>query len=240
MPSPSSSQKVLVVIPTYNERENLPELLARMPSLKEGLEILFIDDGSQDGTAAYIRDLMSQRRDLHLIERPRKLGLGTAYLCGFEWALKHDFEFIFEMDADLSHDPGEIPEFLKKMDEGVDLVVGSRYLNGIRIVNWPLGRLVLSRFAAAYTRFWTGLPLTDPTSGFKCFRRAALEKLDLNQVQSNGYAFQIEMDFYVWRRGFRLAEVPIIFTDRHHGASKMDRQIVREAVWLVPRLRWMY
>ncbi len=228
--------KSLIVIPTYNERENLPELISRIPGV-ESLEFLFVDDHSNDGTPAWIRELALTRPGVHLIERPGKLGLGTAYIAGFKWALEKDYDLVFEMDADLSHDPSEIPNFIREIDEGADLVIGSRYLRGIRIINWPLGRLALSRFATAYTCFWTGLPLTDPTSGFKCFRRKVLETLNLNRIRSNGYAFQIEMDYYAWKQGFRLREIPIIFTDRHHGSSKMNRHIVWEAVWMVPRLR---
>lgn len=236
-PKPRSEiRKPLLIIPTHNERENLPELVSRIPPV-HSLELLFVDDASSDGTAQWIRDLARSRTGVHLIERPGKLGLGTAYIAGFQWALQRDHDVVFEMDADLSHDPAEIPNFLRKVVEGADLVVGSRYLDGIRIINWPLGRLILSRFAASYTRFWTRLPLTDPTSGFKCFRRQVLESLDLGRIRSNGYAFQIEVDFFAWRAGFHLAEIPIIFTDRHHGSSKMSRQIVWEAVWMVPQLR---
>lgn len=235
----SSLHKPLIIIPTYNERENLPRLVECIPQ-DISLEILFIDDHSSDGTAEWIRELIGSKSGIHLIERKSKLGLGTAYIAGFKWALERDFDLIFEMDADLSHDPLEIPRFIHKIDEGADLVVGSRYLDGVRIINWPLRRLFLSRFASYYTRFWTRLPLTDPTSGFKCFHRRVLEALDLNRIYSNGYAFQIEVDYYAFKQGFRLAEIPIIFTDRHHGSSKMNRQIVREAVWLVPKLPLRY
>ena len=233
--------KTLLIIPTYNERSNLPALIPRLSAI-DTLELLFIDDHSSDGTAEWIRELMLKQSNVHLIERPGKLGLGTAYIAGFQWALARPYDLIFEMDADLSHDPAEIPNFIRKMEEGFDLVIGSRYLDGIRIINWPLRRLILSRFAASYTRLWTGLPLTDPTSGFKCFRRCVLEALNLNRIRSNGYAFQIEVDYYTWKSGFRLAEIPITFTDRHQGSSKMDRKIVYEAVWMVPRLRfeWLF
>ncbi len=233
------SHKPLIIIPTYNERENLPSLISRIPQ-DLSLQILFIDDHSMDGTSEWIQDLANSRTDIHLIKRENKLGLGTAYIAGFKWALEREFDLIFEMDADLSHDPQEISNFIRKIDDGADLVVGSRYLNGIRIINWPLRRLILSRFASKYTQFWTRLPLTDPTSGFKCFRRKVLENLDLNRICSNGYAFQIEVDYYAYKKGFCLAEIPIVFMDRHHGSSKMNRQIVREAVFLVPRLPLMY
>jgi len=229
--------RILVIIPTCNERDNLPELVKRLSSFGP-LEILFIDDHSMDGTPEWIKKLQSARPGAHLIERPRKLGLGTAYLAGFKWALERDYDLIFEMDADLSHDPAEIPNFVRKADEGADLVIGSRYLGGIsRVVNWPLNRLALSRFGGMYARFWTGLPLTDPTSGYKCFHRRALESLRLDAIRSNGYAFQIEVDYYAWRKGFRLAEIPIIFTERQEGASKMNRHIIFEAMWRVPWLR---
>jgi dolichol-phosphate mannosyltransferase len=231
----SSNSPILLVVPTHFERENLPELEKRLPMI-EGLEILFVDDASKDGTVEWIKDFAKRRPGVHLIERPGKLGLGTAYIAGFQWALERNYQRIVQMDADLSHDPAEIQNMLRKVNDGADLVIGSRYINGIRIINWPLGRLVLSRFASSYTRFWTGLPLTDPTSGFKCFRRKVLESLDLKSIKSNGYAFQIEVDFYAWKKGFQLVEIPIIFTDRHHGSSKMNYTIVREAVWMVPWL----
>jgi len=233
--SKPTSHRILAVIPTYNERENLPELFNRIPK-GVPLDILFIDDHSNDGTPEWIKEQTKSHSGIHLIERPGKMGLGTAYITGFKWALERDYELIFEMDADLSHDPAEIPNFVKAIDKGADLVIGSRYINGIRIINWPLSRLILSRFATVYTRLWTGMPLTDPTSGFKCFRRKVLESLDLNRIGSNGYSFQIEVDFFAWKKKFHLVEIPIIFTDRHHGSSKMNYQIVREAVWMVPRL----
>ncbi|NUN92925.1 MAG: polyprenol monophosphomannose synthase [Verrucomicrobiae bacterium] len=231
------SPRVALIVPTYNERENLPRLVERIPAAPAA-DLLFVDDSSRDGTAEWVRELATRRPGVHLLERPRKMGLGTAYVAGFRWALDRGYDLVFEMDADLSHDPSEIPNFARKAEEGADLVVGSRYVDGIRIINWPLRRLILSRFASAYTRFWTGLPLTDPTSGFKCFRREALAALDLGRIRSNGYAFQIEVSYYLWRKGFRLAEVPIVFTDRHQGVSKMNPRIVREAALLVPMLRW--
>lgn len=231
------SPRVVLIVPTYNERENLPRLVERIPAAPAA-DLLFVDDSSRDGTAEWVRELATRRPGVHLLERPRKMGLGTAYVAGFRWALDRGYDLVFEMDADLSHDPSEIPNFARKAEEGADLVVGSRYVDGIRIINWPLRRLILSRFASAYTRFWTGLPLTDPTSGFKCFRREALAALDLGRIRSNGYAFQIEVSYYLWRKGFRLAEVPIVFTDRHQGVSKMNPRIVREAALLVPMLRW--
>jgi len=235
----SSEEHILVIIPTYNEFNNLEQLTARIPKVP-GLSLLFIDDHSTDGTAEWIRARAASQPDIHLIERPSKLGLGTAYVAGFKWALERGFDYVFEMDADLSHDPAEIPRFLQKMREGADLVIGSRYAGGVRVINWPLSRLMLSIFAAWYTRFWTGLPLEDPTSGFKCFRRKVLETLDFDSIRSNGYAFQIEVSDIAWRAGFRLEEIPIIFTDRPQSsgtASKMNKRIVFEAILIVPRLR---
>jgi dolichol-phosphate mannosyltransferase len=228
----------LVIIPTYNERENLPELIRRLDAAGKS-DLLFIDDHSFDGTADWIKELQRQRSGVHLLERPAKLGLGTAYLTGFKWALEREYDVVLEMDADLSHDPAEIPHFISMIEEGADLVIGSRYVDGIRIINWPLSRLALSQFAAWYTRFWTGMPLTDPTSGFKCFRRAVLQTLNLNRIRSNGYAFQVEVNYLTWKKGFRVQEIPIIFTDRTHGSTKMSGQIVREAVSLIPRLRFI-
>ena len=236
---PETVQRVLLIIPTYNERENLSRLIDRIPA-EPAADLLFVDDRSTDGTAEWIRGLQARRPGTHLIERPHKMGLGTAYTAGFAWALERGYDFIFEMDADLSHDPAEIPNLIRRANDGADLVVGSRYVDGIRVINWPLRRLFLSRFASFYTWFWTGLPLTDPTSGFKCFRREALAALDLQRIRSNGYAFQIEVSYYLWRKGFRLAEVPIVFTDRHQGVSKMNPRIVREAALLVPWLRFTY
>jgi dolichol-phosphate mannosyltransferase len=237
-PEVANRQKIqfpLVIIPTYNERESLPSLFTRIPSIPN-LEFLFVDDHSTDGTVECIREWATQRPGIHLLERPGKLGLGTAYVTGFRWALERNYDAIFEMDADLSHDPNEIPNFIRKLDQGADLVLGSRYLNGIRIINWPLRRLVLSRLAASYTRMWTRLPLSDPTSGFKCFRREVLESINLDRVRANGYAFQIEMDYFAWKLGFKIHEIPIIFTDRYSGHSKMNPKIVREAVWFIPSL----
>ena len=228
----------LVIIPTFNERENLPELVRRLDAAG-ARELLFVDDHSTDGTAEWIKALADRRPGSHLLERPGKQGLGTAYTTGFKWALARGYEAVFEMDADLSHDPAEIPKFIDRIEKGDDVVIGSRYLGGIRIINWPLGRLILSQCAAWYTQFWTRMPLTDPTSGFKCLRHTVLKALDLDRVHSNGYAFQIEINYAAWRKGFRLAEVPIVFTERMGGTSKMNRAIVREAIGLVPRLRFL-
>jgi len=227
----------LIIIPTYNERENIVPLLDRLMALPHGLEVLVVDDGSPDGTATLVQAYMTKEPRVHLLQRPGKLGLGSAYRDGFRYALEHGAEYIFEMDADFSHDPAAIGEFLSNAAE-VDVVLGSRYLGGrVTVVNWPLNRLFLSYGANLYTRLVTGMPLYDATGGFKCFRRRALEGIRLDRVQSDGYAFQIEMSFKCWRRGFRIREIPIVFVDRLAGQSKMNRRIVWEAAWLVWKLR---
>ncbi|MEP7346572.1 MAG: polyprenol monophosphomannose synthase [Gemmatimonadaceae bacterium] len=232
------SERALVIVPTYNERENILRLIDAVLSQDPRIDVLVVDDGSPDGTGLLVDERTAIDSRVHVIHRPSKLGLGTAYLAGFKWALERDYEFIFEMDADFSHDPGHIPQFLSSAAEA-DLVLGSRYRDGkVTVVNWPIGRLMLSYAANIYARFATGLPLFDATGGFKCFRRRVLEALDLTQVRSNGYAFQIEMSFRAWKKGFRIVEIPIVFVDRTEGESKMSKKIVREAVWMVWRLRW--
>ncbi len=226
----------LVIIPTYNESENIDTLLERLIALPFGLDVLVVDDHSPDGTADRVRARMAHEPRIHLIERPGKLGLGSAYRDGFRYALANGAEYIFEMDADFSHDPDSIGEFLKHAAE-VDVVLGSRYLHGVTVVNWPLGRLILSYAANLYTRIITGLPVNDATGGFKCFRRRALEGVRLDKVQSDGYAFQIEMSFKCWKRGFTLREIPILFVDRRAGESKMNRRIIWEAAGMVWKLR---
>lgn len=233
------AEKALVVIPTYNEASNLPTLVPQVLAQDPRLEILVVDDNSPDGTGPLADALAGANPRVHVLHREAKLGLGTAYLTGFRWALERGYEYVFEMDADFSHDPVHLPEFLRAA-AGADLVLGSRYLGGkVTVVNWPIGRLMLSYWANVYARWVTGLKIWDLTGGFKCFHRRVLEALDLSQVRSNGYAFQIEMSVRAWRNGFRLAEVPIVFVDRTVGQSKMNRKIVREAIWIVPRLRLM-
>jgi dolichol-phosphate mannosyltransferase len=227
--------KTLVIVPTYNERENLPRVAERLGALPCRVDLLVVDDNSPDGTGQLADELAARHAWIQVLHRREKNGLGRAYCAGFEWALRHDYEFIFEMDGDLSHNPDDIPQFLEKAREA-DLVLGSRYCNGIRVVNWPLKRLMLSVFAAQYVRVITGMPVTDPTGGFKCFRRAALQTINLSQVRSNGYSFQIELTHKIWRRGLRIAEVPITFTDRFQGSSKMSGRIVWEAIWMTWRL----
>jgi dolichol-phosphate mannosyltransferase len=233
------AERALVVIPTYNEAPNLPNLVPRILQQDPRLDILVVDDNSQDGTGRLADELAAREPRVHVLHRPAKLGLGTAYLTGFRWALERGYDFVFEMDADFSHDPDHLPLFLKAITEA-DLVLGSRYLGGkVTVVNWPIGRLMLSYWANVYARWITGLKIWDLTGGFKCFRRSVLEAIDMSQVRSNGYAFQIEMSVRAWRRGFRLTEIPIVFVDRTEGQSKMNRRIVREAIWMVPRLRLM-
>lgn len=232
------SDKALVIVPTYNERDNIIRLIDAVLAQDDRLEVLVVDDGSPDGTGDAVRQREEMDARVHLLSRPRKMGLGTAYVAGFRWALARDYEYIFEMDADFSHDPSHLPQFLESIRDA-DLVLGSRYREGkVTVVNWPMARLILSYSANIYARFVTGLPLYDATGGFKCFRRRVLQAIDLDDVRSNGYAFQIEMSFRAWHRGFRIVEIPIVFVDRTEGESKMSKKIVREAVWMVWRLRW--
>jgi dolichol-phosphate mannosyltransferase len=226
----------LVIIPTYNERENIDPLLDRLMALPFDLHVLVVDDHSPDGTAECVKTWQARTPRVHLLQRAGKMGLGSAYREGFRYALEHGAEYIFEMDADFSHDPDAIGEFLEQARDH-DVVLGSRYLHGVTVVNWPLSRLILSYSANVYTRIVTGLPLRDATGGFKCFRRRALEAVRLDRVKSDGYAFQIEMSFKCWKKGFRIKEIPIIFVDRRAGVSKMNRRIVWEAAWMVWRLR---
>jgi dolichol-phosphate mannosyltransferase len=228
--------KALVIIPTYNEMDNIERMLTFLVSLYPQLSILIVDDGSPDGTANIVKTKQNENNKIHLIERSGKLGLGTAYITGFKWALERDFDFIFEMDCDFSHDPKDL-EVLFTAAQTNDLVIGSRYIGGIRIINWPMHRLLLSFFASIYTRLITGMKVLDATGGFKCFSRRALMALDLDKVFSNGYSFQIELNFKVWSKGLKVIEVPIVFTERREGQSKMNRSIVFEAVFAVIKLR---
>jgi dolichol-phosphate mannosyltransferase len=231
------ADRALVIVPTYNERDNITRLIGSILEQDLRLDILVVDDGSPDGTGDIVDGIMQHEPRLHIIKRPRKMGLGTAYLAGFRWALEQSYDFVFEMDADFSHDPAHLPQFLSAI-EHADVVLGSRYRNGkVTVVNWPIKRLLLSYFANVYARVITGLPVWDATGGFKCFRRKVLEAIDLAHVRSNGYAFQIEMSFRAWRKHFKIVEIPIVFVDRTEGQSKMSRSIVREAIWMVWRLR---
>ena len=230
------ASRTLVIIPTYNEIENLPRMLDALEALNLGLEVLVVDDGSPDGTGKWAKEQQAKRPHLHLIGRSGKQGLGSAYVRGFRFALERGYDYVFEMDCDFSHDPSYIPEFLKTI-ETCDLVLGSRYVHGITVVNWPLGRLLLSYFANLYARIVTGMPVRDLTGGFKCFRVDALRKLDLDRIHSGGYSFQIEVNYKLWKRGCRVREIPIIFKDRTAGVSKMSGGIVKEALFLLLRLR---
>ena len=228
--------KGLVVIPTYNEHDNVGEIVPRILETDPRFEVLVVDDASPDGTGELADRLAAANPRVHVLHRPGKLGLGSAYRAGFRFALERNYDLVFEMDADFSHDPASLPEFLRAIEDA-DLVVGSRYLNGVTVVNWPIGRLLLSYAANRYTRLITGLPLCDSTAGFKCFRRSVLEAIDLDRVRSDGYSFQIEMSFRTWKKGFRVREIPILFSDRRVGISKMSRRIIIEAAFMVWRLR---
>jgi dolichol-phosphate mannosyltransferase len=229
--------KALLIIPTYNEVENIDRLLGILLRDTADLEILVLDDNSPDGTAKAVKAKMASEPRIHLIERPGKMGLGSAYVTGFKYALKNGFEFIMEMDADFSHNPADVPRLLETA-QNYDLVIGSRYSNGVNIVNWPIRRLLISYFASKYVRFITSMPIKDPTGGFKCFNRKVLESINLDRILSDGYAFQIEMNFRAWVQGFRIKEIPIIFTERINGVSKMNKHIVWEAVWMVWHLQF--
>jgi dolichol-phosphate mannosyltransferase len=231
------TERFLVCIPTYNERSNLPLIVPAVLAQDPRFEILIIDDASPDGTGALADEMAAAQPRIHVLHRAAKEGLGRAYLAGFSWALERGYDYIFEMDADFSHDPAFLPRFLEAI-QSADIVIGSRYKQGVNVINWPISRLLLSLGANQYARMVTGLPVTDSTGGFKCFRRRVLEAIDFSRVRSNGYAFQIEMSYRAWRKGFRLVEIPIVFTDRVEGQSKMNRKIVREAIWMVWALRF--
>jgi len=230
------SEKACVIIPTYNEKDNLENIARAVLAQDERLSVLVVDDNSPDGTGQIADRLAAENPRVMVLHREEKAGLGQAYIAGFRFALARDFDFIFEMDADFSHDPGYIPEFLKTIRE-CDVVLGSRYIKGGGVVNWPTKRVLISKFGNIYARLFTWMPVHDATGGFKCFRRRVLEAIDLNQVRSNGYAFQIEMSYRAYKKGFRIREIPIIFKDRIDGQSKMSKKIVREAIWMVPMLR---
>ena len=233
-----TSEKIFVVLPTYNEGENVSRLIPIILKKGSNIKVLVVDDNSPDGTGKIVAEMAEGNERIFVLNRPGKLGLGTAYVEGFKWVLAHsDAQYIFEMDADFSHNPDRIPDFIRKMKEGYDVVIGSRYLRGVSVVNWPIRRLMLSYLASRYARFVTGIPLNDQTSGYKCFRREVLEGLDFNQIESDGYAFQIEMNYIALKQGYRLTETPIIFEERRAGASKISREIVHEAMWVVWRLR---
>ena len=228
--------KILIVSPTYNERKNIQSLVEQVLSLNSDYHLLVIDDNSPDGTAIKIEELQKLFPNLHLENRPGKAGLGTAYLFGFQWALDNDFDVIVQIDADLSHNPKDIPRLVSNLKEN-DLVIGSRYVEGVSVVNWPIRRLILSYGANMYSRLITGMPIKDSTAGFKAWSSSLMEKIDLSKVRSQGYSFQIEMHFRAWRLGASIKEEPIIFVDRTIGESKMSKKIMHEAIWMVWRLR---
>ncbi|HEX6693512.1 MAG TPA: polyprenol monophosphomannose synthase [Longimicrobiales bacterium] len=230
-------QRALVIIPTYNERENIPRIVPMVLAVDPRLDVLIIDDGSPDGTGAVADELAAGDSRVNVLHRSGKLGLGTAYLAGFAWGIERRYDALFEMDADFSHDPAHLPQFLAALEQ-YDVVLGSRYLDGrVTVVNWPIARLLLSYFANVYARIVTGLPLFDATGGFKAFRRNVLESIALDRVESEGYSFQIEMSMRAWKKGFTIGEIPIVFVDRTVGESKMSKRIIREAVWRVWKLR---
>lgn len=228
--------KSLVIVPTYNELENIRRLLPELMALDPNIRVLVVDDNSPDGTGKLADELAAENERISVLHRPEKLGLGSAYVAGFKHAIQQDVDCVFEMDADFSHDPAMIPKFIAEITT-CDVVIGSRYISGINVVNWPMSRLLLSYFANIYTRVVTGMTIRDTTSGYKCFRREVLERIDLDRVRSDGYAFQIEMNFRCWRKGYRMREIPIIFVDRRSGTSKLSRGVINEAVWIVWWLR---
>ena len=227
--------KILAISPTYNEKKNISELINRIFQLPLEVDLLIVDDNSPDGTADIFKDIMIQNKNIYILEREKKLGLGTAYCKGFQWALDREYNLIVQIDADLSHNPDDILRMVE-MSKSFDLVIGSRYIGGVNVINWPMRRLLLSYFANLYAHFLTRLPIKDSTGGFKCFHRKVLESIDLKTIRSQGYSFQIEMNFLAWVKGFKLKEIPIVFTDRTVGESKMNRGIVLEAIWMVPKL----
>ncbi|MFH1688443.1 MAG: polyprenol monophosphomannose synthase [bacterium] len=230
------SQRALIIFPTYNERDNIEKIVHAVLPMDPRIHVLIVDDNSPDGTGKIADRLAAQESKVQVLHRRKKDGLGRAYIAGFKWAIEHDFDYIMEMDADFSHGPEYLKDFLREIKE-YDLVIGSRYISGVNVINWPMSRLLLSYFANTYSRIVTGLPLRDATGGFKCFRRSTLEAIDFDDVHASGYAFQIEMSMRVWKRGFKIKEIPIIFYDRTAGESKMSRRIMFEAVWMVWLLR---
>ena len=227
--------KILAISPTYNEKKNISELINRISQLPLEVDLLIVDDNSPDGTAGIVKDIKLQNKKTHILEREKKLGLGTAYCEGFQWALDRGYDLIVQIDADLSHNPDDILRMVE-MSKSFDLVIGSRYIGGVNVINWPMRRLLLSYFANLYAKFLIRFPIKDSTGGFKCFHRKVLESIDLKTINSQGYSFQIEMNFLAWVKGFKIQEIPIVFTDRTVGESKMNRSIVIEAIWMVPKL----
>lgn len=229
--------KKIVIIPTYNEKENIEAIIRKVFSLSVPFDILIVDDGSPDGTGAIVKGLQQQFPALHILERTEKNGLGTAYIAGFKWCLERGYEYVFEMDADFSHNPEDLPRLYEACKNGADMSIGSRYVTGVNVVNWPMSRVMLSYFASKYVRMITSLPIHDTTAGFVCYKSSVLNRIALDKIKFRGYAFQIEMKFTAWKHGFKLTEVPIIFTDRTLGQSKISKNIIREAVWGVLALK---
>lgn len=232
------NKRVLVIIPTYNEKENIEKIISAVLKICTSSDVLVIDDNSQDGTGSIVKSFQKRTDRVYLFEREKKLGLGTAYVKGFKFGIKKRYDYLFEMDADFSHDPEDLPRFLEEIQKA-DLVIGSRYKNGVSVVNWPIARLLLSYFANVYARIVTGVPVKDLTAGFKCFKREVIESIDLDSIHSDGYGFQIEMNYWTFRKGYRIKEIPVIFIDRRSGESKMSKKIIWEAFWLVIRLRFL-
>ncbi len=233
-----SQQRALIIFPTYNERDNIEKIVHAVLPLDPRINVLIVDDSSPDGTGDIADRLAREEEKVHVLHRTQKDGLGKAYIAGFHWAIERKYDFIFEMDADFSHGPEYIKDFLREIQH-YDLVLGSRYISGVNVINWPMSRLLLSYYANVYTRIVTGLPVRDATGGFKCFRREVLETIDLDAVNSSGYSFQIEMSMRAWKKGFKIHEIPIVFVDRIAGSSKMSKKIMREAIWMVWWLRFM-
>ena len=231
-----NNSEIVIIIPTYNERDNIELLLPKICTTLPGVHILVVDDSSPDGTADAVRRIAQTAEGVFLLSRPKKEGLGRAYIAGFSWVLEHSYNYVFEMDADFSHEPSFLPDFLEAIQTN-DLVIGSRYKSGVNVINWPMSRLLLSYFANQFVRLVTGIPVCDSTAGFKCFRRELLEKLPLKKISSSGYSFQIELHHFAWKNGFSITEIPIVFTDRKLGASKMSTNIILEALFLVWKLR---
>jgi dolichol-phosphate mannosyltransferase len=231
--------KALVIIPTYDEAENVDSIIDEVLKQDKALDVLIVDDNSPDGTAEIVEKKLKKNKRIHILKRKGKLGLGSAYVAGFKYALEQDYDYIFEMDADFSHDPAMLPKMLEEIQNN-DLVIGSRYIEGMNVVNWPLRRLLLSWFASKYVWFITGMPISDPTGGFKCFKKEVLANTNLDLILSDGYSFQVEMNYRTWINKYKIKEIPIVFTDRRSGQSKMSKKIIREAIWVVWKLRLLH